>query len=197
MHYRTITAVAIVVLGIVGSGVALAQTSASGNVAPGWRLPYQRGFWGHAGASIGQSDLKLGCPSGSACDNRDVAYRLFAGGSFNNSFGLELGLVNYGEFARGGGETKGWGLDLPLMLGFPIGAKSSVFAKAGIAYSRMDVGGNSALVSTGSESGWGPRIGLGAQIGLTPQWALRGDWDRYRVKFPGVKDNVDTLTLGM
>ena len=39
--------------------------------------------------------------------------------------GLELGLVNYGKFDRGGGETKGWGLDIPLILGFPIGANSS------------------------------------------------------------------------
>jgi hypothetical protein len=38
---------------------------------------------------------------------------------------------------------------------------------------------------------------LGAQIGLTPNWAIRGDWDRYHVKFPGTKDNVDELMLGV
>ena len=35
---------------------------------------------------------------------------------------LELGLVDYGKFQRGGGDTKGWGLDIPLLLGFPIGS---------------------------------------------------------------------------
>jgi OOP family OmpA-OmpF porin len=159
-------------------------------------MPYQSSFWGHAGASIGQSELKLGCPSGAGCDDKDTAFRAFAGGRFNNAFGLELGLVNYGKFDRGGGETKGWGLDIPLILGFPIGANSSVFAKAGIQYSRMEVGSNLTLVRTGKESGWGPRYGLGAQIGLTPQWAIRGDWDRYHVRFPGTKDDVDTLTVG-
>jgi OmpA-OmpF porin, OOP family len=195
MHSRTLT-VAITALGIAASGAAVAQTSTSRNAADGWRLPYQSGFWGHAGASVGDSKLKLGCPSGASCDDSDTAFRAFVGGRFNNTFGLELGVVNYGKFQRGGGDTKGWGLDIPLMLGFPIGANSSVFAKAGIAYSRMDVGGNSALVATGKESGWGPRLGLGAQIGLTPNWAIRGDWDRYRVHFPGTKDDVDTLTIG-
>jgi OOP family OmpA-OmpF porin len=196
MYYRTLTTVAIAALGLAASAVAMAQTATSRNAADGWRMPYQSGFWGHAGASLGQSKLKLGCPSGASCDNTDTGFRAYAGGRFNQTFGLELGLVNFGSFDRAGGDTKGWGLDIPLMLGFPIGTNSSVFAKAGIVYSRMDVGGNSALVSTGKESGWGPRWGLGAQIGLTPQWALRGDWDRYRVHFPGSKDNVDQLTIG-
>jgi opacity protein-like surface antigen len=205
MHSRTITAVALAALGIAASGVTSAQTAAdsrtaaadSRNAADGWRLPYQSGFWGHAGASLGRSKLDLPCPAGAACDNTDTGFRAFVGGRFNNTFGLELGVVNFGKFERGGGDTKGWGLDIPLMLGFPIGANSSVFAKAGIVYSRMDVAGNSALVATGKESGWGPRVGLGAQIGLTPNWAIRGDWDRYHVKFPGTKDNVDQLMLGV
>jgi len=189
MHYRSITTAVLAALGIAAAGAASAQTDQ-------WRLPYQSGFWGHAGASFGRSELKLGCPAGTSCDDKDAAFRVFAGGKFNNTFGLELGLMNFGKFSRGGGDTKGWGLDIPLLLGFPIGTNSSVFAKAGINYSRMEVGGNSAVVNTGKESGWGPRFGLGAQIGLTPQWAIRGDWDRYRVRFPGTKDDVDTLTIG-
>jgi OmpA-OmpF porin, OOP family len=196
MHYRTISAVAIAALGLAASGVASAQTATSSTTTDTWRMPYQGGFWGHAGASIGQSKLRLDCPAGASCDTNDRAFRVYAGGKFNNAFGLELGVVNYGKFGRGGGDTEGWGLDIPVLLGFPIGANSSVFAKAGINYSRMEVGGNPALVRTGKESGWGPRFGLGAQIGFTPQWAIRGDWDMYRVKFPGEKDRVDVLSIG-
>lgn len=196
MHYRTITAVAIAAFGLAAPGIASSQTATSSTTTDTWRMPYQSGFWGHAGLSAGESRLRLDCPGGASCDNKDTAYRLFAGGRFNNAFGLELGVVNYGKFSRGAGETEGWGLDIPLMLGFPIGTNSSVFAKAGAHYSSMDVGGNAALVQTGKESGWGPRFGLGAQIGLTPQWAIRGDWDRYHVRFPGTKDDVDTLTIG-
>ena len=195
MHYRTLIAAAVGALGLMTSGIASAQSTTS-TTTDTWRMPYQSGFWGHAGVSAGESKLKLGCPSGANCDDKDTTFRIYAGGRFNNAFGLELGLVDYGKFQRGGGDTKGWGLDIPLLLGFPIGSNSSVFAKAGVNYSQMDVGGNPALVQTGKESGWGPRYGVGAQIGLTPQWALRGDWDRYHVHFPGTKDDVDTLTLG-
>jgi OOP family OmpA-OmpF porin len=195
MHNRTFTATAVAALGLATSGIASAQSTTS-TTADTWRMPYQSGFWGHAGASVGQSKLQLGCPPGGSCDDKDTSFRIFAGGKFNNAFGLELGLVDYGTFDRGGGETKGRGLDIPLIFGFPIGTNSSVFAKAGVNYSRMEVSDNSAGVSTGKESGWGPRYGVGAQIGLTPQWAIRGDWDRYHVRFPGTKDDVDTLTIG-
>ena len=199
MHLRISTTIAVLAaLGIVASQAASAQTTttAPSTSADNWRMPYQSGFWGHAGASFGQSKLRLGCPSGASCDSNDTAWRLFAGGRFNNAFGLELGVVNYGKFGRGGGDTEGWGLDIPVLLGFPIGRNSSIFAKAGINYSRMEVSGTPGLVQAGKESGWGPRFGLGAQIGLTPQWAIRGDWDTYRVRFPGERDRIDTLTVG-
>jgi OOP family OmpA-OmpF porin len=199
MHYRIIRTAVLAALGIAAAGAASAQTntsSSSGATTDPLRMPYQSGFWGHAGASVGQSKLQLGCPPAGSCDSKDTAFRVFAGGRFNNAFGLELGLMSFGTFDRGGGETDGWGLDIPLLLGFPIGPNSSVFAKAGVHYSSMDVGGNPALVRTGKESGFGPRYGLGAQIGLGPQWALRGDWDRYHVRFPGTKDDIDTLTIG-
>jgi OmpA-OmpF porin, OOP family len=197
MHYRT--AVAFAALGL-AAGIASAQSTSSSSSASttddSWRMPYQSGFWGHAGASVGQSKLQLGCPPAGSCDDKDTSYRVYAGGRFNRAFGLELGLLSYGTFDRGGGETDGWGIDIPLLLGFPIGQNSSVFAKAGAHYSSIDVGGNPALVQTGKESGWGPRYGVGAQIGLTPTWALRADWDRYHVRFPGTKDDIDILSLG-
>lgn len=198
MHYRNLAAAVIAGLGLATSGIASAQSTTSTSTTTTtdtWRMPYQSNFWGHAGASVGQSKLQLGCPPSGSCDDKDTSFRAFAGGRFNNAFGLELGLVSFGSFDRAGGETKGYGLDIPLLLGFPIGANSSVFLKAGAHYSKMEVGGN-ALVQTGKESGWGPRAGVGATLGLSREWALRADWDRYRVKFPGTKDDIDTLSIG-
>ncbi|HEY7241960.1 MAG TPA: porin family protein [Burkholderiales bacterium] len=195
MHYRTLIAAVVGALGLATSGIASAQSTTS-TTPDTWRMPYQSGFWGHAGASVGESRLRLDCPPAGSCDDKDTAFRVFAGGRFNNAFGLELGLVDFGKFDRAGGQTKGYGLDIPLILGFPIGANSSVFAKAGVQYTKTEVGGDPASVQTGKESGWGPRYGVGAQIGLTPQWAIRGDWDRYHVQFPGTKDDIDTLTIG-
>ena len=130
MHYRTLTAGVIAALGLATSGIASAQSTTS-STTDTWRMPYQSGFWGHAGASVGQSKLQLGCPPAGSCDDKDTALRIFAGGRFNNAFGLEIGLLDFGTFDRGGGETKGRGLDIPLILGFPIGTNSSVVRQGG------------------------------------------------------------------
>src|SRR5918992_1689227 len=106
-----------------------------------WRLPHERGFWGHAGLSFGQSKLDLNCPPGFGSDDKDQFWKLYAGGRFNNAFGLELGVMNFGKFSAGGGEIDGWGADAALVAGIPIGANSSVFGKLGIVYARTEVSG--------------------------------------------------------
>jgi len=200
MHYRTFAAVGIAAIGLAATGVATAQTTRS-TTTDTWRMPYQSGFWGHAGASIGQSTIDDACISGFACDDKDQAFRLYAGGRFNNAVGLELGVLNMGKFDRGGGRTDGWGIDLALVAGFPIGANSAIFGKLGTIYGRTEVEGSPAAVAaglrTGKERGWGPRYGIGGQVGLTPQWAVRADYDRFRMPLPGGKEDVDALMLGV
>lgn len=196
MRYRTTAALALASLGVAFSSAAFAQQTAPDS----WRMPYERGFWGHAGASLGQSKLDNGCVAGFACDDKDQAFRLYGGGRFNNAVGLEVGLLNMGKFDRGGGRTDGWGLDLALIAGVPIGANSAIFGKLGALYARTEVDGSAAAraagFQTGKERGWGGRYGIGGQIGLTPQWALRIDWDRYRLPLPGGKEDLDTFMLG-
>jgi OOP family OmpA-OmpF porin len=175
---------------------AFAQPTTDTQRTDTWRMPYERGFWGHAGISFGQSKLDAGCPAGFPCDDKDQTFRLYAGGRFNNAVGLELGVLNPGRFRRGGGETDGWGADAALIAGVPIGANSSIFGKLGVIYSRMEVTGFPPL-RTGKERGFGGRWGVGAQVGLTKEWALRADFDRYRLPLPGDHEDLETLTLGV
>ncbi len=199
MHYRTIAALTLAGLGVAFSGGSFGQQTPT--TGDSWRMPYERGFWGHAGASFGQSKLENGCVAGFACDDKDQAFRVYGGGRFNNAVGLEVGLLNMGKFDRGGGRTDGWGLDLALVAGVPIGTNSAIFGKLGAIYARTEVDGSPAAVAagmrTGKERGWGARYGIGGQVGLTPQWALRADWDRYRMPLVGGKEDVDTLMLGV
>jgi OmpA-OmpF porin, OOP family len=160
------------------------------------RMPWERGFWGHAGISFGQSKLDEGCPAGFDCDDKDQAFKLYAGGRFSNIFGLEVGLLNFGKFQGGGGETDGWGADLALLAGIPIGANSAIFGKAGVIYARTEVSGTAPGFETGKERGFGGRWGIGGQLGLTKQWALRADFDRYRLAAPGDHRDLETLMLG-
>ena len=87
-------------------GVALAQSASTGQSSgTGLTMPYQSTFWGHAGLSLGKSELGARCPAGQRCDQSDTVWRLYGGGRFNNIFGGEVGYVNFGDFTRGGGET--------------------------------------------------------------------------------------------
>jgi len=184
------------VLSLVAVSASNAQTTTTN--PRGFNLPHERGFWGHAGASFGRSEFEASCPGAFTCDDTDQAYRVFAGGRFNNAIGAEVAWVNLGEWARGGGDTDSQALDLTLMAGIPFGAdgRHSVFGKLGTVYARSEVQGTAAGLNTGKEDGWGPRLGIGASFGLTQNWAIRADWDRYRIKLPGAKENVDTLTIG-
>jgi hypothetical protein len=185
------------IAGLALAAPALAQTTDTQRTDT-WRMPYEGGFWGHAGISFGQSKLDAGCPAGFSCDDKDQTFRLYAGGRFNNAIGLELGVLNPGRFRRGGGETDGWGADAALVAGIPIGANSSIFGKLGVIYSRMEVTASPLSgVRTGKERGFGGRWGIGGQVGFTPQWALRLDFDRYRVPLPGDHEDLETLTLGV
>jgi len=178
-------------------GLALA-TPAVAQQTDTWRMPYESGFWGHAGVSFGQSKLDIRCPSGFSCDDKDQFLKAYAGGRFNNAVGLEVGVMNFGKFQAGGGETDGWGADAALVAGIPIGSNSSIFGKLGVVYARTEVSGPGFPAgATGKERGFGARWGVGAQVGFTPNWALRADFDRYRVPLPGDHEDVEALTLGV
>lgn len=174
-----------------------AQAQTTRDADTGWRMPYERGFWGHAGLSLGRSELDIACPAGAACDDTEQAFRAFVGGRFNNVLGGELAYIKFGDFTRGGGETDVEGVDLALLAGIPFANNWSVFGKVGGIYSQVDVTGTAPGLATGAENGWGPRLGVGLQMGLTENWALRADYDRYRIKVPGGgRENVDTLLIG-
>ena len=182
---------------LVGLGIA-APSFAQQTQTDTFRLPYERGFWGHAGISFGQSKLDdVTCSPGFGCDDKDQAFKLYAGGRFNNTFGLEVGALNIGKFSANGGEADGWGADVAILAGIPIGANSAIFGKLGVIYARTELSASVPGIDTGKERGFGGRWGVGGQLGLTKAWALRADFDRYRLPFPGDHRDLETLMLGV
>ena len=164
------------------------------------RMPYQKEFWttGHAGIEVGRSKLDIGCPTGLTCDERANAFKLFAGGRFNNVFGGEVSFLQTNSFDFNGplspGNLKLQAVNFGLLAGIPFGPSrnSSIFAKAGLLWGHTELGDQ-------SQNGWGPSYGLGATIGVTRGWAARLDWDRYRFKLPGAggdRENVDSFLVG-
>jgi OOP family OmpA-OmpF porin len=187
------------IAGLALAAPALAQPTTDTQRTDTWRMPYERGFWGHAGISVGRGKLDASCPAGFECDLKDNrVFRAYAGGRFNNAIGLELGVLNIGDYQRGGGVTDGWGADAALVAGFPLGANSAIFGKLGVIYARTDVSGiPTPGFQTGKERGFGGRFGVGGQLGLTKEWALRADWDRYFLPLPGDHEDLDTFTIGV
>src|SRR6185503_20054587 len=151
----------LVALGLALAAPALAQQTTT-TTTDTWRMPHERGFWGHAGISFGQSKLDdPNCQPGFGCDDKDQAFKLYGGGRFNNTFGLELGVLNFGKFATNGGEIDGWGADAALLAGIPIGSNSAIFGKLGVIYARTEVSAAPGLigVNTGKERVFGGRWG--------------------------------------
>ena len=187
------TTAALVALAL-GAGLPAAAT-AQQEAGTGWTMPYERGFWGHAGLSAGGAELDADCIAGFSCDQSDQAFRAFVGGRFNNAVGAELGYIRFGDFRRGGGETDAEAFDLALIAGIPFANNWSVFGKVGGVYSEVDVTGPGVI--NGNEKDWGWRAGVGVQMGLTENWAVRADLDRFRLRMPGGgRENVDTLLIG-
>jgi OmpA-OmpF porin, OOP family len=193
MKTHCLTALTVAALGLAAASSALAQSSTD----TGLRMPYEKEFWttGHAGVQIGRSKLDITCPPGATCDDSANAFKAFAGGRFNNIFGGEVSYLRTGDFDRSiGGNINTQALNFGLLAGVPFGPNrnSSIFGKLGVLWGHTEAGNL-------SQNGWGGSYGLGATIGVTRSWAVRLDWDRYRIKLPtggGDRENVDSLLIG-
>ena len=139
-------------------------------------IPYTH--YGYVGASVGQSDFENGRCAGnvSGCDRRDIGYRLFTGGRFNDIVGVELAYVNLGEVKQAGGDTRAQGANIDFTAGVPLGM-ASVFAKVGGIYSWTDVSRGDPGRAHGDEEDFNWSVGAGVQMHINDQWAVRGDWD--------------------
>lgn len=189
-HVRIISGLA--AIGLMACGSAFAQ---SGN-----RAPWRGDFWGYAGASGGESKFRAECASTDvfACDKRDTAFKVYAGGKINEVLALEIGYTDFGKIRASGGDTDAWAVPLSLVAGFPLGERFGVFGKVGGLYGRTDVTASaSTLLDTGHKSGWGWTYGAGATFALSPQWQIRADWDRYKLDFVGGERDIDMLSAGV
>lgn len=158
-------------------------------------IPYTS--YGYVGANIGRSDFKSdSCEFGFKCDDSDVGGKIFTGGKFNNFLGAELGYVNLGSFDRNGGDKKAQGVDFHLLGNVPLGQVANLYVKAGGIYAWTKTTATAPFADTGSEREFNWTYGAGVQFDVNPQWAVRADWDQYRLKFADGRDNVALYSVG-
>ncbi|MFO7542455.1 MAG: outer membrane beta-barrel protein [Thiobacillus sp.] len=155
-------------------------------------------------------------------DDTSTGWKLFGGWQLHKNFGLELGYADLGKVKANvsgtfldGGEGSGsyaanasseattWGLTALGIL--PLTDKFSAFAKLG--FHRWDVDGNVAatatdsgvvasLAETFSDSGTDLTYGLGAKYNITKDWAVRAEWERFKLK-GDIDTDVDLASISM
>ncbi len=187
-------------LGAAALGFAACASTAFAQPADDYRAPWRGDFWGTLGVSAGESKFESNCHNTNvfSCDQRDTAWKVYAGGNFNRILGLELGYTDFGKVRASGGDTKAWAANVSLTAGVPIGDRFSVFAKGGGIYGRTDVSADpSTLFDTGHKSGWGYTYGVGAAFNVTRNVAIRADYDRYNLDFVGGSRDIDMASAGV
>lgn len=151
----------------------------------------------YVGGSLGATDWRTDCPSGSGCDDSTLGFKLYTGTKFNDYLGAEIGYVNLGRPDTNGGHQTAQGANVSLIAGVPIGDRFGVNAKVGTMYAWTNTTGNVPGNLAGKERDFGLSYGAGATMALAPQVMLRVDWDRYDLNFKGRDGKVDMLSAGV
>ena len=137
------------------------------------------------GASLGGSDSRDFCETRTtgSCDKTGTAWRIYSGLGFTRNLGLEIAVVDLGQFTHTTATTT---TKLETMLSEAVAVftypaqRVSIFGKVGGFY-----GGTKASVQTaagttnGRETSAGLTYGAGAKIDISSRFALRGDWQHY------------------
>lgn len=176
------------------------------------------GGW-YVGMGAGQSQSKLDerrvlgeasaagfAPGGLGWDNHGDAYKAFVGYGFTRYFALEGSYFDLGKYGFSaptlpagaiGAETKVHGFGADLVGIIPFTPRFSMFAKLGASDASTHnaftaVAPNAPPASSSREWRTNPKIGAGMQYDLARHFALRAEWERYRIG-DGLNDhgNVD------
>jgi opacity protein-like surface antigen len=179
-------------------GLALGASSAFAQTDT-YSAPWQGDFWKILGVGVGVSKIHSDCAGGFTCDNRDTAWKVYAGGKFNRYFGMEFGYNDLGKVDQSGGRTKAFAANVTFTAGVPLGDRVDIFAKGGGAYGRTDISSDPSLgLATGTKSNFEGTYGVGASYAITHNWQVRADWDRFNLDFVGQgKQNVDMATASV
>jgi OOP family OmpA-OmpF porin len=140
----------------------------------------------YIGGGIGQSKAKDGCTgiggTGVSCDDKDTAWRIFAGYQFHRNVAAELGYTDLGKVSASGtgignAEIKSTAWDLSAILAWPVANQFSVFGRLGFYNAEAKLSGS--LGQSGKKTTTDLTYGLGVQYDFTRNFGVRGEWQRY------------------
>jgi OmpA-OmpF porin, OOP family len=160
-------------------------------------LAAQAGPDAYVGGSIGNARLNDNF-DGFGIDTDADAYRLFGGIQFSDTFGIEAGYQNFGDFTESvdlGGllsrtDISGDGWTLGATLALPLSENLSLFGKGGVFFWDADIFIDGFSIETPGDDN--PYYGGGLKLDLSERFSLTGDWTIYELD--AVK--TDVISLG-
>ena len=155
---------------------------------------------GYIGLNLGRSRYDANCGNGTfGCDRTDNLVNVYCGSMFSDYFGADVGYVDFGEMARGGGDTRAQGLNFSLVGRAPVATSLSLIGKLGTTYGRTRTSATAGSgVVAGNESGWGLSYGVGVSYDFTPRMSAVLSLDSHDLKFAGSgRDSIRTTSVGL
>ncbi|MES2046878.1 MAG: OmpA family protein [Pseudomonadota bacterium] len=128
-------------------------------------------------------------------DERNFAYKLFAGKQLGRHFAIEAGYFDLGKFGFDAtttppgtlsGRARFRGVNLDLLAQLPITERLSAYARLGANYAKSTAAFSGDRLDAvnypnSSENKVNPKGGLGLEYKLSEAFAIRGEAERYRV----------------
>jgi OmpA-OmpF porin, OOP family len=196
---------------------ALATLVATPALAQSYPGVPDEGFY--LGTAIGQAKLKNDTLDwlddlGANTDDKDTAFKLFAGYQFNPNFAVEASYVDFGDFEASAFATDGInvasgnvkasvdGFGFALIGRLPIDAGFSVYGKLGLIAWDGKVSGvareNGTVVFEGSDSAddIDPFYGVGAEY-VVNQVMMRLEFERYDLSDSGEDFEIDLISASI
>lgn len=120
---------------------------------------------GYAGLKLGSAEKSV-----SGTSERNGAFGVFGGYSFNPNVAVEVGYTDLGTAASGIIKFTTW--DFSAVGTFPVNQQFSIYGKLGLASTKEEALGDSATRSAAT-------YGLGGQFNVNPNVGIRLGWDRH------------------
>jgi len=159
------------------------------------------------GASLGQSDIGSGITkdliTSGAFDGVDTGFKLYSGYMFGQYFGVEGAYVDLGD-ARysgtfggvpvAGGKLQASGYTISALVSYPVGSDLAVFGKLGLFVWEWTASDTTAgRPFDTADRGNDVAFGLGASYNLGRHFALRAEWERFKLD----DTDADLLSFGL
>lgn len=158
----------------------------------------------YVGIGAGQSKLKgdvadfVNNVPGTSFDDKDTTGKVFIGKQFNRNFAVEATYGYLGKFTADNGfygaTAQGRSVGLDAVLTVPVTQRFGILGRAGVARTRVD-GSIAGFEDRGYSTD--PKYGLGLQYKFSDKVAIRGEFERQRVKFDEAKSYVNTTSVSL